>query len=49
VFYVGGSAGASLPGLAWTWGGWPATVAMVLTVITLMAAVVATFWRDGMG
>ncbi|MBK5960949.1 hypothetical protein CCR97_22490 [Rhodoplanes elegans] len=46
VFYVGGSAGASLPGLAWAYGGWPATVAMVLAVITAMATVVALFWRD---
>lgn len=46
VFYVGGSAGASLPGLAWALGGWPATVGMVLTVIAVMAALVATFWRD---
>jgi predicted MFS family arabinose efflux permease len=46
VFYVGGSAGASLPGLAWALGGWPATVGMVLAVIVLMAAVVVAFWRD---
>jgi predicted MFS family arabinose efflux permease len=46
VFYVGGSAGASLPGLAWAAGGWPATVAMVVAVITGMATVVALFWRE---
>lgn len=49
VFYVGGSAGASLPGLAWTHGGWTATVGMVLAVITAMATVVALFWRDPKG
>jgi MFS transporter, YNFM family, putative membrane transport protein len=43
-FYVGGSAGASLPGLAWTTGGWPACVAMVVAMLTVMAVVVATAW-----
>src|SRR5262249_37046100 len=31
-FYVGGSMGAFLPGLAWEWGGWPATVARVMAM-----------------
>jgi predicted MFS family arabinose efflux permease len=43
-FYVGGSAGASLPGLAWTVGGWPACVAMVVAMLGIMAVVVATAW-----
>ena len=29
-FYVGGSMGAFLPGLAWNAGGWPACIAMVV-------------------
>jgi predicted MFS family arabinose efflux permease len=44
-FYVGGAAGASLPGLVWARGGWPAAVAMVVAVLVAMAAVVATAWR----
>jgi MFS transporter, YNFM family, putative membrane transport protein len=43
-FYVGGSAGAALPGLAWTIGGWPACVAMIIGMLTIMAVVVATAW-----
>jgi predicted MFS family arabinose efflux permease len=43
-FYVGGSAGAALPGWAWTAGGWASTVAMVVAMLTFMAVVVATAW-----
>lgn len=46
LFYLGGSVGASLPALAWSRGGWPATVAMVLAMIAAMAVVVAAFWGD---
>lgn len=46
TFYVGGSVGASLPGLAWHFGGWPATVAMVLGMIAVMATIVAVFWTE---
>jgi predicted MFS family arabinose efflux permease len=45
AFYVGGSAGASLPGLAWQSFGWPAAVAMTLGMLALMALVVALGWR----
>lgn len=43
-FYVGGSVGAFLPGLAWTFGGWPGTVAMVTTMLLMMGAIVAIAW-----
>jgi YNFM family putative membrane transporter len=39
AFYVGGSMGAFLPGLAWNTGGWPACVAMVLAVLAAMALI----------
>ena len=45
-FYVGGSVGASLPGLTWHSYGWPAAVAMALAMLTLMAIVVAFGWRE---
>src|SRR5580700_6440083 len=32
-FYIGGSVGAALGGVAWTIGGWPACVAMVLAML----------------
>ncbi len=43
-FYVGGSAGAFLPGLAWQSFGWPAAVAMALAMLALMALIVALGW-----
>jgi YNFM family putative membrane transporter len=45
AFYVGGSAGAFLPGLAWQSFGWPAAVAMALAMLAVMALVVALGWR----
>jgi predicted MFS family arabinose efflux permease len=45
-FYIGGSFGAFLPGLAWDQAGWPACVALVCAMIGVIAAVVATMWRD---
>ena len=48
-FYVGGAAGASLPGLVWARGGWPAAVAMVVAVLTAMGLIVATAWRPARG
>jgi YNFM family putative membrane transporter len=44
-FYVGGGFGASLPGLAWNAGGWPACVAMVIAMQLAMAAVVFFAWK----
>ena len=38
-FYVGGSLGALLPGLAWEAGGWPACIAMVIAVLAAMALI----------
>jgi YNFM family putative membrane transporter len=38
-FYVGGSMGAFLPGLAWSSGGWPACIAMVVALLAAMALI----------
>ncbi|HXX09565.1 MAG TPA: MFS transporter [Pseudolabrys sp.] len=43
-FYVGGSFGAALGGVAWTIGGWPACVAIVIAVLVVMAAIVFFAW-----
>jgi MFS transporter, YNFM family, putative membrane transport protein len=43
-FYIGGSVGAVLPGLAWERGGWPAAVALVVAMLAVMAVIVATAW-----
>jgi YNFM family putative membrane transporter len=43
-FYLGGSVGAALGGLAWTFGGWPACVAIVTAMLVVMAAIVFFAW-----
>ena len=45
-FYIGGSMGAWLPGLAWERGGWPATIAMVVIMCAAMAAIAALAYRE---
>jgi YNFM family putative membrane transporter len=45
-FYVGGSMGAFLPGLAWNSGGWPACVAMVVAMLAAMALIAALAYRS---
>jgi predicted MFS family arabinose efflux permease len=43
-FYIGGSFGAALGGVAWIWGGWPACVGMVAAMLSVMAAIVIFAW-----
>jgi YNFM family putative membrane transporter len=43
-FYIGGSAGAFFPGLAWAKYGWPSTVGMLVISLVIIAAIVATTW-----
>ena len=45
-FYVGGTFGGYLPGLAYEAGGWSASCALVLGMIALMAVIVATAWKN---
>ena len=45
-FYIGGSFGAALGGVAWTLAGWSACVALVAAMLAAMAAIVALAWRD---
>jgi predicted MFS family arabinose efflux permease len=45
AFYVGGSMGAFLPGLAWERAGWPGAIAMVLAVLAAMTVVAALAYR----
>jgi predicted MFS family arabinose efflux permease len=46
-FYLGGSFGAALGGIAWNLAGWPACVALVSAMLIMMGTVVATFWTRG--
>jgi predicted MFS family arabinose efflux permease len=43
-YYVGGSAGAALPGLFWKAGGWPACVALVAAVQAMTVAMALLLW-----
>jgi predicted MFS family arabinose efflux permease len=45
-FYVGGTFGGYLPGLAYEAGGWPASAALVLAMTAIMAAIVAATWKQ---
>jgi MFS transporter, YNFM family, putative membrane transport protein len=46
-FYVGGSFGAALGGVAWTLAGWAACVALVVAMLLVMAAIVYFAWSRG--
>jgi len=43
-FYTGGSFGAALGGLAWSFGRWPACVALVVAMLFILAAIVFFGW-----
>jgi predicted MFS family arabinose efflux permease len=45
-YYIGGSVGGVLPGLAWNMAGWPGCVALVAAVLIAMAATVWLWWKD---
>jgi YNFM family putative membrane transporter len=44
-YYVGGSAGAFLGGLAWTFSGWGGCVAVIVVMQVIIATIVAVMWR----
>ena len=44
-YYVGGSAGGSLPALLMHSGGWTATVLLVMTVQVIAFVLAWRFWR----
>ncbi len=45
-FYIGGTFGGWLVGLAYDAGGWPAATWYVVGMIAIMAAIVATTWKS---
>jgi predicted MFS family arabinose efflux permease len=44
VFYIGGSAGAYLTGLAWASAGWTGCVVLIVAMQLVMAVIVAAAW-----
>jgi MFS family permease len=45
-YYAGGSLGAALPAALWQTGGWPASVALVVAVQLVTAAIALSFWSE---
>jgi MFS transporter, YNFM family, putative membrane transport protein len=45
IYYVGGSAGAFVTGLAWTMAGWGGCVAVIVAMQAIMAVIVALAWK----
>jgi predicted MFS family arabinose efflux permease len=45
-YYIGGSIGGVLPGLAWSAWGWPGCVAAVAVMLGVMALIVWRYWRE---
>src|SRR3954471_22607300 len=45
-FYVGGTFGGWLPGLAYEAGGWPYSLALIMGMLMFMMLVVAKFWKQ---
>jgi predicted MFS family arabinose efflux permease len=43
-FYIGGTCGGALGGVAWTFGGWPACVVLVGVMLAVMGTIVAIAW-----
>jgi YNFM family putative membrane transporter len=44
IFYIGGSAGAFLTGLAWNAAGWNGCIALIVAMQIVMAVIVAAAW-----
>jgi len=45
IYYIGGSAGAFVTGLAWTLAGWGGCVAVIIAMQAVMAVIVALAWE----
>jgi predicted MFS family arabinose efflux permease len=46
VYYLGGFAGSTVPGLLWSFGGWSSCVALIILVVGLALTLVLTVWRS---
>ena len=46
AYYLGGSVGGPVAGIAWTFGGWPACVACALAVLGSVSLVVRRYWVE---
>jgi predicted MFS family arabinose efflux permease len=46
AFYVGGTFGGYLPGLAYESGGWPLSLSLIVAMIAVQALIVVTAWKN---
>ena len=46
AFYIGGTFGGWLPALAYEAGGWPYSLALVIGMLSVMAIIVARWWKQ---
>jgi predicted MFS family arabinose efflux permease len=46
VYYLGGTLGATVPGLAWRGGGWPSCVMLIVAVQLLTVGLALVTWRS---
>jgi YNFM family putative membrane transporter len=44
-YYLGGTLGAAVPALAWSTGGWPACVALIIATLLIASALALLCWR----
>jgi len=45
-FYIGGTFGGWLPALAYEAGGWPYSLVLVIGMLSIMALIVTTWWKQ---
>ena len=45
-FYIGGTFGGWLPGIAYESAGWPAALALVVGMLAIQASIVAIAWKN---
>jgi MFS family permease len=45
IYYIGGSAGAFVTGLAWATAGWPGCIATIVAMQAIIATIVALAWK----
>jgi predicted MFS family arabinose efflux permease len=46
AFYIGGTFGGWLPALAYEAGGWPYSLVLVIGMLSIMALIVTTWWKQ---
>jgi predicted MFS family arabinose efflux permease len=48
-YYLGGTLGAAIPGLMWSWGGWPACVGLIVVISMATIVLIWYAWEKTTG